>query len=204
LNGQRKELVIRFAEIQTDQFKIRQTGPNWQGEQHFRIGKIEFLSPDPAYYSGVFRTLFSEHRIAIHQFVEVRAGNCGLAGLHKPDNAVFIRTSDGREEWVQVEIVGGKLAPSCYRLKRLPSSRLLSWSLRASNDEKLPLKKWTTLHVRSERKEGEHRDFDVFQAAGGPFRYFRLFCEGPNIDNRLHLVLQHLDLFGVLVRDPAQ
>jgi hypothetical protein len=73
--------------------------------------------------------LFSEHRNAIHRFVEVRAGNCGLAGLHKSDNETFVRTSDNREEWIQIEFPGGKFVPTCYRLKRLSSSRLLSWSL---------------------------------------------------------------------------
>jgi hypothetical protein len=202
LNGQGKEIVIKFDEIVTDRLIIKQTSQNWQGRQHFRIGKIEFLSPELAYSSGVFQTLFKKHRTHIHQFVEVQARGCDLAELHKPDNQTFIRTSDAREEWVQVEIVGRKLAPSCYRLKRLSSYRLLSWSLRASNDE-TPIKKWTILDRRTEGEEGEHQDFAVFLAAGPPFRYFRLVCEGRNGGNTLHLVLQHMDLFGVLMLDSA-
>jgi hypothetical protein len=204
LNGQRKELVIEFDEVVTNQFKIQQTGENWQRHQHFRIGKIEFLSPDPAYSNGVFGTLFKKHRTAIHQFIEVRARDCDLAGFHEPDNATIIRTSDGIEEWIQVEIVGGKLAPSCYRLRRWSHYRLLSWSLKASNNETLPMEKWAIVDRRTEGQQDEHKDFEVFPVASGPFRYFRLVCEGPNGDNTSHLVLQHMDLFGVLMLDSVQ
>jgi hypothetical protein len=204
LNGKRKEFVIEFDEIMTNQLKIRQTGQNWQGEQHFRIGKIEFLSSDSAFSSGVFRTLFKEHRTTIHQFVDIRARDFDMAELHKPDNASFVRTCGRREEWVQVEIVGGKLAPSCYRLQRRSDYRLLSWSLRASNDEKQAFKNWTVLDRRTEVEKTEHKDFDVFPAVSGPFRYFRLVCDGPNRENTLHLVLRHIDLFGVLMLDSAQ
>jgi hypothetical protein len=95
------------------------------------------------------------------------------------------------------------LAPSCYRLKRLSCYWLLSWSLWASDDERLPMKKWTILDRRTEDEEAGHKDFDVFPAASGPFRYFRLVCEGSNRENTSHLVLQYMDLFGVLTFDSA-
>jgi hypothetical protein len=78
--------------------------------------KSEFRSPDPTYSAGIFRTLFEQHRIRIRQFLEIRAHDWDLTEVHRPDNHTWALTSDGKDEWVQVEIVAGKLAASCYRL----------------------------------------------------------------------------------------
>jgi hypothetical protein len=49
--------------------------------------------------------LFEQYRIGISQFVQIRGRNWHLADFQKPENRTWAFTSDGKDEWVQVEIV---------------------------------------------------------------------------------------------------
>jgi hypothetical protein len=201
LNGPGKQLEITFREILTTQLKIKQTGANWEGQQFFVVNKIEFFSPDAKYSEGVFRTLFRNHRPDIRKFIEVRARDFDLEEIHKPGNRTNVCTWRKANEWLQIEIVGGTFAISCYRLKRSANYKLRSWSLRGSNNASCPLGEWRCLDHWSEAREGEFADFNAFMAVGGPFRYFRLVCDGPKWDGSLMLTLDHIDLYGVFVAD---
>jgi hypothetical protein len=76
----------------TKRLKIKQTGPNWQGEQIISVGRIDFFSQDGKYSEGVFRTLFRDHRHDIRKFVEVRAQDFDLEEIHKPDSPTNVAT----------------------------------------------------------------------------------------------------------------
>jgi hypothetical protein len=201
LNGPEKQFEIEFRDISTTQLKIKQTGPNWQGEQFFNIGKIEFFSRDGPYSEGVFRTLFRDHRQDIRKFVEVRARDFDLEEVHKPGNRTNVCTDNEENEWIQMEIVGGSFAARCYRLKRSATYKLRSWSLRGSNDASRALGEWSLLGSWSETREGEFGTFHTFLVVGGPFRYFRLVCNGPRWDGGFNLLFVHIDLYGVFISD---
>jgi hypothetical protein len=102
-------------------------------------------------------------------------------------------------QWLQVEISGGKLVTSCYRLRHVQGWQLRSWSLWGSNDASLAREQWTMLDRRHQEHQGQYRDFDSFPAVGGPFQYFRLVCDGPKWNGLDNLVVKHFDLFGVLI-----
>jgi hypothetical protein len=199
LNGASRVFVVNFGEVLTDQLKIKQKGPNWGGEQFFIVAKIEFLSPEPDYPNGVFRSLFSQHRANIRQYIQIRALDFDLEELHKPDNRTNVGTWDGDNCWVQVELVNAKFVTSCYRFKRSSNSGLRSWSLRGSNDVKLPLDQWKILDRHHEEREGQYDIFQLFPSLIGTFRYFRLVMEGPRWDGSSILNFKHIELYGSLI-----
>jgi hypothetical protein len=126
LNGSGPVLVVNFTKVMTDRLKIKQTGPNLEGSQYFNVQKIEFLSPDPEYPNGIFRTLFNQHRANIRQYIQIRARDFDSVELHNPTN---VCTLDEDECWIQIELVEAKFVTSCHRFKRFTHC-LRSWSLR--------------------------------------------------------------------------
>jgi hypothetical protein len=200
----RQEAVFNFHEVRTAQLKIRQAGPELPGREWFAIKSIEFLSPDAHFGRGIFWTLFNEHRQDIRRFLEVRSRHLSSDELHDPNHAGRVLTYNARDQWLQIEIVRGKLITNCYRLRRFSDSFLKSWSLLGSNDASCPLAQWTELDHRLENRRGENNDFAAFPAVGGPFRYFRLVCTGPTWNNDYYLVLKHIDLYGVLITEPPE
>jgi hypothetical protein len=196
-----QEMTFGFREVRTRQLKIRQVGPDLPNCGWFKIGEIEFLSPDPHFAPGIFRTLFNEHRRDIRQFLEIRSRHLCLDELHNPNAQGYILTYGAPNQWVQIEIVDGKLITNCYRLKRTRNDKLRSWSLLGSNEASLPLAEWTELDRRSEARPGDFNDFATFPAVGGPFCYFRIVSTGPNWSDSANLLLFHIDLYGVLITE---
>jgi hypothetical protein len=196
-----QEMQFEFREVRTAQLKIRQAGPDGSW---FAIKSIEFLSPDTHFGEGIFRTLFNEHRQDIRRFLEVRSRHLSLDELHNQNGPVRLLTYSQPDQWLQIEIVGGKLITNCYRLRRPGGDRLRSWSLLGSNDELRPLDQWTELDRRKENREGEFNELAAFPAVGGPFRYFRVFCTGPTWDDNNQLKLTHFEMYGVLITEPHE
>jgi hypothetical protein len=90
---------------------------------------------------------------------------------------------------------------SCYCLKRSADYKFRSWSLRGSDEASRPLGEWMVLDSWSEVRKDDFPDFNSFSAVGGPFRSFRLVCDGPRWDGSLTLNLKHMDLYGVFISD---
>jgi hypothetical protein len=198
LNDANRVLVVNFDGVLTDQLKITQTGPNLEGSQYFNVSQIEFLSPEPDYANGVFRSLFSQHRANIRRYIQIRVKDFDLEELHKPNNRTHVWIPAGEKNWVQIELVDVKFVPSCYRLQRF-THNLRSWSLRGSNDAMLPLNQWTILDQRHEEREGQWDNLASFGCFVGAFRYFRFVMEGLGWNESLQLFLKHIDLYGYLI-----
>jgi hypothetical protein len=199
MNGMGWILVVNFTEVMTDQLKIRQTGPNWEGNQYFNIKTIKFLSLDPGYPNGIFRSLFTQHRANMHQSIRIRARDFDLEEFHKPDNRTVACSSGEDKYWVQIELVDAKFMTSCYCLKHCSNCQFRSSSLRGSNDAMLPLDQWTVLDQRRARRESQFNNFASFGCFGGAFRYFRFVVEGPGWDGSSRLFLKHIHLYGYLI-----
>jgi hypothetical protein len=197
------ECVVRFPPICTSALKIRQTGPNREGQQYLNIGKIEFTSPDRAYSSGVFRTIFNAHRADVRRYIEVgaRDGDRGRGQLHLITPRTRTWTFKGKQSWVQVEVVGGQFVVGQYRLNRHTGERMRSWTLRGSSSSAVPFSEWTVLDRREEPVSGAFGDLAAFDAGGGPFRCFRLVQEGPTWNGKTRLSIYHLEFFGCFIPD---
>jgi hypothetical protein len=148
---------------------IRQTSPNGQGTGSCKIKKIEFFSLDPDYSDGVLGSLFNQHRADIRRFIQIRASGFHLESLHDPGNQTNVTASNGDSCRVQFELTDAKLVPTGYWLTRSPDHRLRLWSLRGSNDPRLPLGQWTSLDRRHEEREGEFDDSASFPCFGEAF-----------------------------------
>jgi hypothetical protein len=195
------KLVVRFESIRTSALKIVQTGPNQSGEFYLNFGKIEFLSPDPKYRSGVYRTLFDTHRTDIRRYIEVRARDADPEELHLINPRTWTGTHPGKPTWIQVEVIGGQCIAVQYRLKRHSNWLIRSWTLRGSNSSTIPLDDWTILDRQEENTRGSFGELSVFDACGGSFRFFRLVQESPRWDGKEHLLVVHFELFGSFIPD---
>lgn len=199
LNGAGKVVEVRFAETATKSLKIAQGGLNWKGKHHLVIGNFELLSADPRYSPFVFERLLKDHGRDVRRFVEVCSRDYDVGEIHKISTHTNVCTWPIAQSFVQIEIVGGIIVVSKYRLRR--GRFLRTWSLRGSNDASLRLDEWTELDHRHEEMKGEFDDPGSFDAAGGPFRYFRLVQEGKNWTDTTSVSLHHIELFGLLISD---
>jgi hypothetical protein len=178
--------------------KIEQKGPNWAGGQYLKFRSLELFSRSGKFESGVFGSLFAEHRKEIRQFVSVTARDFDLNEVHSISPRTNVSTLSGDRQWLEIDFVDHQLFVNSYRLKRSSPFGLRSWSLLGSNDRSLVLDEWTRIDSRSETREGEFELLQTFDCIGGPFRYFRLVNEGPRWDRGTQLILYHLDLIGFL------
>jgi hypothetical protein len=203
LNGANRSRTYSFASQTPERLiksvKIEQTSPNWQGTQYFNIGSIEFFSASARFSSGVFRTLFAEHREEIRKFVRVTAKDFGTSQIHSILTKTIVCTFPGPREWIEIDLVSSQLLLNAYRLKRNTDSRLRSWSLLGSNDRTLHIDEWTVIDSKHESKEGEYELCRGFDCASGAFRFFRLVQDGQQWGGSTSLVCRHIELFGCLL-----
>jgi hypothetical protein len=198
LNGQDKSERYELRQWSVRSVKIEQKGPNCEGEGFLHFKSLEFFSNSGELSSGVFRSLFSEHRKEIQRFVCVTARDFDLSGVHSISPRNSVCTFDGSREWMEVDFLDHQLFLNSYRLKRVTGSGLRLWSLLGWNDRADDLDKWTKLDSRTEGSKGEFELFQLFPCFGGPFRYYRLVNEGKTWNERNYLFFYHIDLFGVL------
>jgi hypothetical protein len=163
------------------------------------MDSIELFSSSGRFSSGVFRTLFDEHRGDIRKFVSVRCRNFDLSDVHLVSSTTTVSTWIGDREWFEIDFVDHQLVLNSYRLYRRRWRGLLRlWSLVGSNDRTVPLNDWSVIDSRNESRQGEYKVFQGFDCVGGPFRYFRLVNEGPDWDGSASLSFFHIELFGFL------
>jgi hypothetical protein len=186
LNGTKKRERYDVGEMSVQSLKIEQKGPNSEGGQFLVFQSLELFSKSGEFRSGVFRSLFREHRNDIRQFVCVTARDGDLTDIHSISPRTNVCTVPGHREWVEVDLIDHRLFISSYRLRRESDAALRSWSLVGSNDRRQGLDDWTRLDSRHESQRGEFEELHVFECYGGPFPYFRL----------THLRFWHLELFG--------
>jgi hypothetical protein len=198
LNGERKTARFELGQSLVRSVKIEQKGPNYQGSQYLSFKALEFFSNSGKYKSGLFRSLFLEHRDEIREFVCVTARDFDLSDVHSISPRTNVCTFAGTREWVEIDFLDHQLCVDSYRLKRGFNFVIRSWSLLGSNDRTVELEKWTILDSRSESSPGEFEQFHLFSGFGGPFRYYRLVNDGPRWDGRTSLNFRHIDLFGIL------
>jgi hypothetical protein len=72
----------QIEEMSVQSLKIEQKGPNWEGKQYLLFKSVELFSSSGKFSSGVFKTLFREHRTEIRQFVYVTARDFDLSEVH--------------------------------------------------------------------------------------------------------------------------
>jgi hypothetical protein len=198
LNGEDKRARFEIGEKSVRSLKIEQKGPSWEGRPCLFFKSLELFSKTGKFESGVFKTLFSEHRNEIRQFVCLTARDYDLSDVHSLSPRTKVCTGVGDRQWLEIDFVDRQLFLNSYRLKRHTNWLLRSWSLFGTNDGRQGLEEWTKLDSRNESREGEFEIFQVYECFGGPFRYFRLVQEGPDWDGDEALTFLHLDLFGVL------
>jgi hypothetical protein len=177
---------------------IEQKGKNWAGEQYLAIQSVEFFSSSGEFTSGVFRSLFGNHRKEIRQFVCVTARDFDLSEVPLISPRMDVVTFGGDREWIEVDFLDHQLFVNSYRLRRHSDSLIRSWSLRGSNDRDVGVDEWTTIDSRHESYQSEIDILATFDCIGGPFRYFRLVNDGPRWDGATRLNFYHLELFGFL------
>jgi hypothetical protein len=178
--------------------KIEQTGPNFAGSQTLYFRSLEFFSDSEQGKSGIFRSLFAEHREEIQRFVCVTARDYEPGDVHSISPRTSPCTHRGSRSWMEIDFCDHQLLINSYRLKRHFNEPLREWSLLGSNDRTDDLDKWTCVDSREENSRGEFELFEIFQCFGGPFRYYRLVNECPNWYGTDALFFMHIDLFGVL------
>jgi hypothetical protein len=179
LLGAAKSHRYQFEEIAITSVRIQQKSLNWEGTQYFHLGSVELFSSSGRFSSGVFRTLFDDHRTDIRKFVSVSSRDFDSSDVHLLSPRTTVCTWTGTREWFEIDFRDRQLLLSSYRLKRLSKFCLRSWSLVGSNDRTLPLSEWTVLDSRQESREGEYGLFQGFDCLGGIFRHFRLVNQGP-------------------------
>jgi hypothetical protein len=221
-NGEIEDFT--FPEVTTTELRIEHQEYSWSRDrnvtdEHMNIShrRIEILSPD--YPKGVFTTFFEQHAgeddfdLVLRQFVQVRAQDYDLEELHKPDNRTGVYTHGGSKyAYLQIDFCGHQFVATSYRLHRFtlhprqvpPGDRgeeLHAWSLRGSNDRNTPTDAWTVLHQYRDQEPGAGQGFDVYPAAGGPYRYFRFCVDEPiwKSETWYELQLKHIELYGVLI-----
>jgi hypothetical protein len=199
LKGPNKSQRYKVDQRSVRSLKIEQKGPDCVGSQFLNFGSLELFSNSEKFSSGVFRSLFSEHRDEIRRFVCVTARDFDLSVAHSIEPRTNVCTLDGDREWMEINFLDHQLFINSYRLKRISGSTFRSWTLFGSNDQSAELDKWTKVDSRAENSKGEFELFQLFSCLGGPFRYFRLVNEAQTSDKRTYLFFSHIDLFGVLL-----
>jgi hypothetical protein len=199
LNGRNQSERYEIGEMSVQSVKIEQKGVSWSGRHILHIHSVQFFSSAGKFKSGVFNSLFREHRNEIRQFVCVTARDFDLSEIHSISSRANAWTWPGDREWLEIDLIDHQLFVTSYRLKRGPKAVLRSWSLLGSNDRSLGLDQWTTIDSRSESRRGEFELLQTFDCFGGPFRYVRIVNEGPMWDGRVRLNVWHLELFGLLL-----
>jgi hypothetical protein len=187
-----------IGEMSVQSVRIEQKSANWEGQQFLRFHSVELFSASGKYQTGVFRSLFEDHRNEIRQFVCVTARDFDLSVTHLLSPRTNVCTLTGKRDWIEIDFRDHRLFVNGYRVGRAANAHLRSWSLLRSNDRALGLDEWTKVDSRTESREGEFGLFRVFECFGGPFRYYRLVAEGPGWDGVAKLTLRHIDFFGFL------
>jgi hypothetical protein len=197
LNQRNGRFCLMFDQPATEKvFRINQTSPNWHGSAWFRLAKVEFLSGDHRYTTGVFNTLFRDHRRDIRKYVCVSARSNDPHRLYRL-SGFFCKICDrhGRP-WLQTVFPNGRLEITGYALKRRLDLSMQAWTLRASDEESLPIEQWTILHAVSVDEGRDPREpIQYFAVEHGAFKCFRLVRE-PQEVRRYTLFLDGFELYG--------
>jgi hypothetical protein len=162
--------------------RIEHKRPSWDSENFRTLGSLELYSTSGEFTTGVFHSLFRDHRNEIHQFVSMTARYCDLRDVHSISPRTWVNTFNGPREWIEFDFLDRLMSVSSYRLQRLRGAALRWWSLLGSNDRTFELDEWTLIDTRRESREGEFGMLHTFDCFGGPFRYYRLDNEGPRWD----------------------
>jgi serine/threonine protein kinase len=198
LNQENGRFCLTFDQPATQKvFRINQTSPNWHGLAYFRLAKIEFLSDDPRYTTGVFNTLFRNYRRDIRKYVCVSARTNDPGRLYR-FTGFFCKIFDAQgQPWLQTVFPNGRLEIAGYAVKRRVDSSMQAWSLRASNDESLPITQWAVLHAVSvDEGRNPHNPIEYFAVEPRFFICFRLVREPQGQENRYTLFLEGFELYG--------
>ena len=201
LNGENLPCKRTFSDVCVKSVQLLQKGPNWSEKNHFNILAFELFSPVDRYKDGVFRSLLTNNLADIRKIVEVSARDFDGSYMHVPNTKKCICTLGTRDHpWVEVELVRGRLAPTCYRIQKHKDA-LKSWTLRGSNDRSLALDEWEILHRHCEEVQtNSTMQFELLNSVT-PFKYFRLVQEAPDWRGESKLRMCYLDFDGIFYPD---
>jgi hypothetical protein len=167
--------------------------------EDFHLQSVELFSDSGEYSSGVFRKLFEHHRTEIRKFVRVTVRDFDPGYVQSMSDKTNVWTWAGTREWIEVDFLDRQFVASAYRLGRHRDILLRSWSLLGSHDRTIQLNEWAVIDSRSEETPGELGNSTCFDCSGGAYRYFRLVSEGLDWRNHTWLILNHFELFGLLI-----
>ncbi|KAK8896527.1 hypothetical protein M9Y10_014435 [Tritrichomonas musculus] len=201
LNGQLRDMVIKFTAKKAQNIRFVQTGPNWDcGNNFIYFKRFELLSSDNKYKKGVFRTLVdqSESNDPHKCGVIVNSNVFDYKSFYNVDSNTNIYIDPFQNSWFQIELTKGKVIMTGFRLKRCGVGKLKSYKIVGSDDINTPIEKWTKLIEIDEKKEDEHKKLDTYKLPrpSPPIKVIRLIRTGVNWNNNLNLKFYHFDIFG--------
>lgn len=201
LNGQNLRMTVNFDTVKGRKLCFIQTGPNWDQDNNIiLIKRIELLSPDRKYSSGIFKSFVeNDQSHDPHKCpVIITTLTFGLNYFHLLGTSKVVNTSNRTNSWFQVELTKGYVVLSGFRLKKCSSSKPKSFKLICTDDISLPEDKWISMIEINERINDDHDIADIyeFQRPSPPVRFIRLVQTGPNWDDKLNLKFHHFDIFG--------
>lgn len=202
LNGKNKEMIVHFDSIKCRKIRIIQTRPNWDKENVFlHFKRIELLSPDSKFSSGIFQTFVENNEIHDpHRCpVIISAKNFDFNSFHLLDSNVNICTSDNNNSWFQVELVKGFAIINGFRLMKYKFGKIRNYKIICTDDINNPIERWITLFEVNEKKENQYKQLDIYEFShpSPPTKVVRLIQMGPNWVGKSYLQFVHFELFGI-------
>ena len=102
--------------------------------------------------------------------------------------------------WFQIEFLEGKMHVTGYRLKRTQGLLLRGWKVFGSDDDSIPLSKWTLIDERYETKIQQYGILEYYEVKNvvpnQKFRFLRLVSDVDKWNGTKNLTFYNLDFFG--------
>ena len=205
LNGPNKILTLKIKPIPCRKIRFIQTGPNWDKNTNYLfIKRIELLSGEPKYSTGIFSTLIkrNEHNDPhkIHVFITTSDFDLNryylLDSMNNPKDNIWTRNK--KNSWFQIEFTSGFSILNGFRMKRCEVDKLKSYKIICTDDVNKPINDWTTLIKIDEIDKDEHEDPSIytFSRPSPPTRFVRIIMTDKNWDDNYSIIFYHLDFFG--------
>lgn len=200
LNGEYKEMEIRFKCIKGKKLRIIFTS-NWnQNPKFIELKKIEIISSEEKYSKGVFWTFINEcktydpHKSHIY----ISSTRFDFNSFFLLDAEYTICTGSENNPWFQIELTQGIAILTGFRLKRYFYSKMKEYKIIATENFDKPIENWILLFEINEKSENEHEDPFIykFSTPSPPIRFVRLVQTGGNWKNELLLQFNHFEIFG--------
>lgn len=188
--------TIQFIPQVTQKIKIQQNGI-----VPFELKNIEFASLDDEFPEGVFKKMLRDAEGDPHKAkVKITCKNFDLETFYSLSELSNISTLADEINWFQIEFLEGKMHVTGYRLKRTQGLLLRGWKVFGSDDDSIPLSKWTLIDERYETKIQQYGILEYYEVKNvvpnQKFRFLRLVSDVDKWNGTKNLTFYNLDFFG--------